>query len=87
MLDNTHYNITLLITFVEILVIFLFVEIQSTPHNSNLQGKKKKVRVRNENCFELAGGSSFRGFEIPGVDCTCHFTAFLMLILALTICK
>ena len=44
-LDNTHYNITLLITFVEILVIFLFVEIQSTPHNSNLQGKKKKVRV------------------------------------------
>ena len=41
MLDNTHYNITLpvLITFVEILVIFLFVEIQSTPDDSNLQGK------------------------------------------------
>ena len=35
----------------------------------------------NENCFELAEGSSFRGFEIPGVNCTCHFTAFLMLIL------
>ena len=24
----------------------------------------------NENCFELAGGSSYRGFELPGVDCT-----------------
>ena len=22
----------------------------------------------NENCFELAGGSSYRGFELPGVD-------------------
>ena len=24
---------------------------------------------RNENCFELAGGSSYRGFELPGIDC------------------
>ena len=24
----------------------------------------------NENCFELAGGSSYRGFEIPEVDCS-----------------
>ena len=23
----------------------------------------------NENCFELAGGSSYRGFELPRVDC------------------
>ena len=23
----------------------------------------------NENCFELTGGSSYRGFELPGVDC------------------
>ena len=23
----------------------------------------------NENCFELARGSSSRGFELPGVDC------------------
>ena len=23
----------------------------------------------NENCFELAGGSEYRGFELPGVDC------------------
>ena len=22
----------------------------------------------NENCFELAGGSKYRGFELPGVD-------------------
>ena len=23
----------------------------------------------NENCFELAGGSEYRGLELPGVDC------------------
>ena len=23
-----------------------------------------------ENYFELTGGSSYRGFELPGVDCT-----------------
>ena len=23
----------------------------------------------NENCFKLAGGSSYRRFELPGVDC------------------
>ena len=23
----------------------------------------------NENCFELGGGSCYRGFELPGVDC------------------
>ena len=23
----------------------------------------------NENCFELAGGSSYGGFELPEVDC------------------
>ena len=27
----------------------------------------------NENCFELARGSSYRGFELPGVDCTINF--------------
>ena len=24
---------------------------------------------RNENCFDLAEGSSYRGFELPEVDC------------------
>ena len=24
---------------------------------------------RNENYFELTGGSSYRGFELPGFDC------------------
>ena len=24
----------------------------------------------NENCFKLAEGSSYRGFGLPGVDCT-----------------
>ena len=24
--------------------------------------------MENENCFELAGGSSYRGFELPRVD-------------------
>ena len=24
----------------------------------------------NENYFKLMGGSSYRGFELPGVDCT-----------------
>ena len=24
----------------------------------------------NENYFELTGGLSYRGFELPGVDCT-----------------
>ena len=60
--------------------------IQSTPDNSNLQGKQKKVRFigsssyrgqnyiendlkGNVNCFELAGGSSYRGFELPGFNC------------------
>ena len=60
--------------------------LQSTPDNSNLQGKQKKVWVigsstyrgyyyvenvlkGNENSFELAGGSSYRGFELPGIDC------------------
>ena len=27
------------------------------------------VRKGKENCFELAGGSSSGGFELPGVDC------------------
>ena len=55
---------------------------QSNPDNSNLQGKKKTVRVigssnyrglnyiendlkGNENCFELAGGSSYRESTVP----------------------
>ena len=25
----------------------------------------------NENYFDLTGGSSYRGFELPGVDCIC----------------
>ena len=66
--------------------------IQSTPDNSNLQGKQKKVRLGvrviagkiiiietvpkgNENCFELAGGSSYRGFELLGVDCIRFYEA------------
>ena len=66
--------------------------IQSTPNNSNLQGKQKKVRLGvrviagkiiiietvpkgNENCFELARGSSYTGFELPGVDCIRFYEA------------
>ena len=30
----------------------------------------RKCSKGNENCFQLAGGSSYRGFELPGVDCT-----------------
>ena len=26
----------------------------------------------NENYLELTGGSSYRGFELPGVDCTLY---------------
>ena len=56
-------------------------QLQSTPDNSNLQGKLKKgssYREQNyvenepkgnENCFDLAGGSNYRGFELPEVDC------------------
>ena len=63
-------------------------QVQSTPDNSNLQGKLKNFRVigsssyrsreqnyvesepkGNENCFDLAEGSSYRGFELPEVDC------------------
>ena len=27
----------------------------------------------NENYYELTGGSSYRGFKLPGVDCICIF--------------
>ena len=30
----------------------------------------------NENCFELVGGSSYRGFELPGVDCIYNLKLF-----------
>ena len=32
----------------------------------------------NKNCFKLAGGSSYRGFELPGFDCrlVCERSAF-----------
>ena len=30
----------------------------------------RKCSEGNENCFEIAGGSSYRGLESPGVDCT-----------------
>jgi len=50
------------------------------PIIQTFKGNRKKLelsRVKyienvlkgNENCFELAGGSSYRGFELPGVDC------------------
>ena len=29
----------------------------------------EKYLKGNVNCFELAGGSSYRGFELPGFDC------------------
>ena len=29
----------------------------------------------NENCFELARGSSYTGFELPGVDCIRFYEA------------
>ena len=28
----------------------------------------------NENYFDLTGGSSYRGFELPGVDCISKIT-------------
>ena len=59
------------------------MNIQSTPDNSNLQRKLKKLRViegkkknienalkGNENWFELAGGLSYQGFELSGFDCS-----------------
>ena len=33
--------------------------------------------IGNENCFELAGGSSYKGFELPGVDCSSIFFIFI----------
>ena len=30
----------------------------------------ENVLKGNENFFELMGGSSYRGFEVQGVDCT-----------------
>lgn len=44
--------------------------VQSTPDHSNLQGKSKTlsyrelVENRNKKYFELAGYSSYRGFEL-----------------------
>ena len=32
----------------------------------------------NENCFELAGGLSFRWFKLPGVDCSSKLIACTM---------
>ena len=31
----------------------------------------------NENYFELTGGSSYRGFELPGVDCNSKQNIFI----------
>ena len=31
----------------------------------------------NENYFDLTGGSSYRGFELPGVDCIIIFVFFI----------
>ena len=37
----------------------------------------------NENCFELAGGSSYRGFELTGVDCTFNVRPLILFSQAL----
>ena len=34
----------------------------------------------NENCFELAGGSEYRGFELPGVDCIYFVANFFYVV-------
>ena len=34
------------------------------------------VRKGKESCFELAGGSSYGGFELPGVDCISNVDYF-----------
>ena len=39
----------------------------------------KTVRKQNANCFELAGGLSYGGFELPGVDCNNDKMAMLVL--------
>ena len=50
--------------------------IQSTPDNSNLQVKKKNVGVIEGKIMqkmiwrEMKIASSYRGFELPGVDCS-----------------
>ena len=41
-------------------------DLQLTSDNSNLQDNDLNG---NENCFELPECSSYRGFELPGVDC------------------
>ena len=33
----------------------------------------RKCSKGNENCFELAGGSSYRGFELPGTGVLLRF--------------
>ena len=38
----------------------------------------------NENYFELTGGSSYRGFELPGVDCS-FFVSPLRVVLYLLV--
>ena len=37
------------------------------------------VRKGKENCFELAGGSSYGGFKLPGVDCNNDKMAMVVL--------
>ena len=40
------------------------------------------VRKGKENCFELAGGSSYGGFKLPGVACN-NNNKMAMLVLEL----
>ena len=42
----------------------------------------KTVRKQKANCFELAEGLSYGGFELPGVDCN-NSNKMAMLVLEL----
>ena len=43
----------------------------------------KTVRKQKANCFELAEGLSYGGFELPGVDCNNNNNKMAMLVLEL----
>ena len=39
----------------------------------------------NENCFKLAGGSSYRGFELPEVDCILMMAMMTMMMMVVVV--
>ena len=45
-------------------------EVRGIEDSSYRESTVENNRKGNENCFELVGGSSYRGFELPGVNCS-----------------